>query len=170
MSPPGYPSAWVASLQSPTSVSPGEVHCSSVAHDVGDLGWQSIVGGASLVAHLYSQLLIQWVLAVLALCELAWYALLSPDFLPSPLRVFGKVLVSLIKISINGVPLAASAPPRKAWPPDREQSATRLSPACPASLCRACPPFMASRRTFTQQSFLRNPWAAVPSLPPCGGP
>src|ERR1019366_5263083 len=104
MSPPGYPSAWVASLQSPTSVSPGEVHCSSVAHDVGDLGWQSIVGGASLVAHLYSRVLIQWVFAVLAFCELAWYALLSPDFLPSPLRVFGKLLVSPIEILINGVP------------------------------------------------------------------
>jgi hypothetical protein len=48
--------------------------------------------------------LIQRVFAVLAFGKLGWHPLLAPGFLPSPSWVLGKVLISVIQISIDGVP------------------------------------------------------------------
>ena len=105
MSPPGYPSAWLHPCRARFRFT-WQSHCSSVFLTLENFGGKTSLAEAPLVAHSHSRLpiLIQWVLAVLAFCELAWYALLSPDCFPGPLRVFGKVLVSLTKILINGVP------------------------------------------------------------------
>jgi hypothetical protein len=43
------------------------------------------------------------VLAVLPFQEFAGHALLSPDLLPCPFRVFGKVCISLRKIEVDSV-------------------------------------------------------------------